>query len=168
MAMIEILKGIAAHWALTGGLLVLVAALVWLAVTLGPAWLLAHWAVVADAVVVFVAAAVILWLNVLLEQQVATTVKAQADYRVAVGQERILQATNADLSATIIRQSKAATDAQSESATRAKAASEAMAAAKAKQSGDQAVIAKLRARAANPQTNQGTCDDEIANLRAAL
>lgn len=166
--MIEIIKVLVSHWALTGGLLAVMGLFVWLAVSLGPAWLLAHWAVVLDAFVMVVAAALILWLYVALEHQRSTTAKAQADLTVAVGQERVLQATNADLTATIVRQNTAASGLQAETAARSKAASDAMATAAAAQAGDRKVIAKLRARSANPQTNQGTCDDEIANLRAGL
>jgi hypothetical protein len=168
MEVIEILKAVASHWALSGGLLVVVGLFVWLAISLGPTWLLAHWYEVLDALFLLVAVLAIIGLYVMLEQQRAATVKAQADYQVAIGEVRVLQSSNADLAATIVQQNKAASDAQAQSVARSNAASEAMATAKAKQAGDRALVAKLRARVANPKTNQGTCDDEIANLRAGL
>jgi membrane protein implicated in regulation of membrane protease activity len=168
MAMIEVLKALASHWALTGGLAVVVAMFVWLAISVGPAWLLTHWNVVLDAVVVLVAAAVIVWLYVALEQQRVATATAQANYQTSLGQTRLLQASNQDLAATIVRQSAAAAQAASESQARSRAASDAMAAAQGRGAADRKTIAALRARAADPKTNHGSCDDEIAHLRAAL
>jgi hypothetical protein len=168
MAVIELLKSLASHWALTGGLAVVIGLVVWLAISAGPAWLLAHWSVVLDAVLVVVAAVVIIWLYLLLEQQRVATATANTNYQTALGQTRLLQATNADLAATVVRQSSAASDAAAESLARTKAASEAMASAQKRGEADRKTVAALRARVADPKTNQGSCDDEIAHLRAGL
>lgn len=167
MEVIEVLKSVASHWALSGGLLLVVGLFVWLAVSLGPTWLLAHWYEVLDAAVVVIAAVVIVWLYVLLEQQRVATAAANANYQTALGQTRLLQSTNADLAATVVRQSAAAAAAASESQARARAASEAMATAQKQGAADGKAIVSLRKRAADPKTNKGTCDEEIAHLRAA-
>lgn len=166
--MMEVLKALASHWALTGGLAVVVAVFVWLAVSLGPAWLLTHWAVVLDTVVVLVAGAVILWLYVLLEQQRVATSTAEANYQTTLAQARVLEATNRDQAGAIVRQSASVAQAASESEARSRAAGAAIAAAEKRGAADRKTIAALRARAADPKTNQGTCDEEIAHLRAAL
>jgi hypothetical protein len=47
-------------------------------------------------------------------------------------------------------------------------AAAALAQAQSKQAADQATVATLRARIADPKTNTGSCDDEIVRLRGTL
>jgi hypothetical protein len=96
------------------------------------------------------------------------TSTAEANYQTTLAQARVLEATNRDQAGAIVRQSASVAQAASESEARSRAAGAAIAAAEKRGAADRKTIAALRARAADPKTNQGTCDEEIAHLRAAL
>lgn len=163
-----LLKVLGGHWPFVAAVVLIVAGLIALAVSMGPVWLAAHWDKVLDALIVVVMGSVIAWLYVDLEEARAQTAIAEANYQTTLGQVRTLQASNGELASTVRRQSDAASRMQAAGVAASRSASEAMARAATTQANDQKTIAQLRSRIANPKTNQGSCDDEIARLRAGV
>lgn len=166
--MLHFFSMIFSHWVLmlgsVGGFLVVAAVI---ALT-GPATLLKHWKAVVIGLVMLVMAIVIVLLYVELQKVKAADAIDKANYTIVTGQVKTLDADNKNLVAQLSAQSQSIKDAaQAEFAAMAESKA-ALFAAQAKQATDASQIASLKARIANPQTNQGSCDDEIAYLRAEL
>jgi glucose/arabinose dehydrogenase len=130
--------------------------------------LLTRWKLVLGAGLVLLAGATIVYLWLALEATAAKLELTQADYTVVVGQNKTLNADNANLVAQTQLQSKSIQLVADDAQAAKKAADQALAEATAKQAGDRLSIAALQARMKDPKTNAGSCRDEITRIRAGL
>ncbi|WP_175787605.1 hypothetical protein [Burkholderia anthina] len=166
--MLDLLKLAASHWALIGILSVVAVVVVAVVGSLGPATLLLHWKAVLGAIVVLGLIVLSVVLYVSLEREVAEVAKAQESAQAAIGQVAVLQSSNADLARTIVTQNGALTQLQALASARAQAAAAAQVAAAKQRANDDKSLATLKKRIADPAVNKGSCDEELAHLRAGL
>lgn len=166
--MLDLLKLAASHWALIGILSVVAVAVVAAAGSLGPATLLLHWKAVVGAIVVLGLVVLSVVLYAALEHEVAEVAKAQETAQAAIGQAKVLQSSNAALARTIVTQNVALAQLQALASARSQAAAAAQAAAAKQRAHDDKTLATLQKRIADPTVNKGSCDEELAHLRAGL
>ena len=129
---------------------------------------LKHWKAILVALLVIATMIVVVLLYADLERTKAVEVQDKANYAIVVAQDKTLNAVNQNLVAQLNAQSQSIKDAAGYAFAAQAASKAALLDARAKQTNDAKTIAMLRARAANPTTNQGSCDDEISILRSGL
>lgn len=105
-----------------------------------------------------------------VEWQRAKAEEAQyaANFQTIQNQAETLNSDNLNLVGQLKAQSGSIAAAQAAEFAARAAAVQAQQAAQAQQAGDAKTIAALQARAADPKTNKGTCDEELQVIRAGL
>lgn len=130
--------------------------------------LLTRWKLILGCGLVLLAGATAAYLWLALEAMTAKLAVEKAMYAVVLGQNIQLNADNQNLVAQTRLQSKSIQLVADDARAAKTASDQALADATAKQAGDQLSIAALQVRMKDPQTNAGSCSDEITRIRAGL